>query len=377
MKPLSQWPRLVCEALGPKKFIPDIEKTYRYRQNERVLPSARLVLLAAPATFIGFGLWDLWLEPDSISHTLPMRALCCCVWLVLWASTFFPFFRSKSGWVLSFGALWAYVALICVLSSMSNAMLYGLMGFAYPQIALLVLPNARAIALNHILLILLLNISPFIFSVPHATLINGNFLLFTLCILTYLSAFSIEERDRKMFKLELELEDQAGKDCLSGALNRRYFIQCGQIELDRAVRYSHSIALLFLDIDHFKHVNDTYGHHVGDEAIRLLADTCRECIRSTDMLARIGGEEFAILLPMTDLENAELIAERIRERIGSTWLDCNGSTKTESPNSSFSITVSIGVTLFQVKDTIDSLMQRADAALYRAKQNGRNQVVLG
>lgn len=175
----------------------------------------------------------------------------------------------------------------------------------------------------------------------------------------------ISERKR----MENELRNLAITDSLTGAKNRRYFMNRGKEELARCLRYGPPLCLLLLDIDHFKQVNDTYGHDAGDEVLKSLTQKCRMVLRETDLFARLGGEEFAALLMQTSQQDALLTAERLRSAIQQMPLPQISAT--------FSITISIGVALFDGSDgSIEELMKRADQAMYRAKQSGRNCVVL-
>jgi two-component system, cell cycle response regulator len=161
----------------------------------------------------------------------------------------------------------------------------------------------------------------------------------------------------------------AQTDPLTGLLNRRALTERLVSELDRERRYGHSVAVLMLDLDHFKTVNDTRGHLIGDEVLKDTADILRAAVRSADFVARYGGEEFVLVLPETSLEGAVVFAERLRERIANTEFR-GGSGVT------LSVSVSIGVSLFPGPriTSVDDLLSAADAALYRAKADGRNRV---
>ena len=138
-------------------------------------------------------------------------------------------------------------------------------------------------------------------------------------------------------------------------------------ELDRARRYQTPLALLLLDADYFKAINDRYGHPVGDQALQALASIGRRLLREVDLFARIGGEEFAILLPQTDHAAARNVAERLRQAI----IDQPVITE-DGP---LRLTVSLGLSsLSSATVNLDELFRRADTALYQAKQNGRNRV---
>ncbi len=171
-------------------------------------------------------------------------------------------------------------------------------------------------------------------------------------------------------QMELELRHLATTDILTGLPNRRHFLEHMEQELARFHRSGAATALLMIDIDHFKQVNDNYGHAMGDAVLRQFAQLTRDNLRLSDLAGRLGGEEFAVLLPGTDIAGAHLFAERLRRAVEQYR---NSDAATEP-----SITVSIGLTLLEVDDhSSDTPLARADAALYRAKQNGRNRVEMG
>ncbi len=170
--------------------------------------------------------------------------------------------------------------------------------------------------------------------------------------------------------MELELRHLATTDILTGLPNRRHFLDRVQQELARFHRFGQSLALLMLDIDHFKQINDRHGHAAGDAVLQHFAAVALGALRTTDLIGRLGGEEFAVLLPGTDLDGARQYAERLRRATESQ--PC----RAVSPEVSF--TVSIGLTLLNRNDhTMDLPLARADAALYRAKHGGRNRVEVG
>ncbi len=174
----------------------------------------------------------------------------------------------------------------------------------------------------------------------------------------------ISERKR----VEAELRRMATTDPLTGLWNRRRFLELAEGELSRLRRYARPVSVLMLDIDHFKAINDTHGHAAGDEALCRLAELCRSELRETDHLGRLGGEEFAVVLPETSLAEAVEVAERLRQRLGDMPVPLGDAT--------LRMTVSIGVAACRDGDTsIDRALGRADRALYAAKGGGRNRVV--
>ena len=165
-----------------------------------------------------------------------------------------------------------------------------------------------------------------------------------------------------------ELERQAHTDFLTELDNRRYFFEQAEAELARALRYRKDLSLLMLDVDYFKSVNDNYGHKSGDVVLQTLADTMRNTLRQVDIIGRLGGEEFAAILPETNVAEACDAAERLRAAVAGTKISINSG-------AALHVTVSIGVaTLSNKAYDIETLLRQADDALYAAKNGGRNQV---
>lgn len=158
-------------------------------------------------------------------------------------------------------------------------------------------------------------------------------------------------------------ERLASTDLLTGVLNRRSFLETAAHEGNRAARYDSPVVLLFIDIDHFKQINDTYGHAVGDEVLIDFVRALKKCLRDTDVLARWGGEEFIILAPETNSEQGYHLAEKLRAEVSGTPFPHVGK-----------VTCSMGMAEWRSGETFDALCQRADAALYQAKEAGRNRV---
>ena len=181
-----------------------------------------------------------------------------------------------------------------------------------------------------------------------------------------LCGISTDITERKL--LQDKLEQQAHQDYLTRLFNRRHFMEQGQLELSRAQRYSNLLSVFMLDIDFFKNVNDTHGHKAGDIVLQKLGDILRETLRSIDIVGRIGGEEFAVLLPETNIQKATEVAERLREITAGTDVVLENGLPLH-------FTISIGVAALKGKDTnIDMLLSQADKALYQAKESGRNKV---
>ena len=161
------------------------------------------------------------------------------------------------------------------------------------------------------------------------------------------------------------LERLVTVDPLTGLENRRSLVEFGEVQLRLAQRYHSFFSIMLLDLDHFKKINDTYGHLIGDEILKNIAKILKESIRNVDHLGRFGGEEFVIILPNTSLENAVIVAERIRGVIA--------NFKHNIEDHIIQITVSIGIASYSRQDNdINQIIERADQALYKAKSSGRN-----
>ena len=168
-------------------------------------------------------------------------------------------------------------------------------------------------------------------------------------------------------ELEHRLVELATHDGLTGLYNRRHFVELAERELSRAARSHCPVSLCMLDADQFKHMNDEFGHAVGDRALTTLARATRGMLRAQDIFGRLGGEEFGVLLPDTRIDGALTVAERIRRSVEVTQVPTAHSAPVW-------VTVSIGVAEHRPGEPFETLMRRADHALYRAKDRGRNRV---
>lgn len=184
----------------------------------------------------------------------------------------------------------------------------------------------------------------------------------------YLSRKDIElkNKERENFKLE----EMAFVDPLTGAVNRRKFEELSNEEFKRSKRYKSNLSFLMLDLDHFKAVNDTYGHAAGDEILKHFSSICLDMARNMDIVARIGGEEFVVVLPETNSQGAYVFAERIRKKI------FNSVVVVENTPIKYSVSIGIAVLDFTTDADVKSIIQRADKALYEAKRSGRNTTII-
>jgi diguanylate cyclase (GGDEF)-like protein len=177
----------------------------------------------------------------------------------------------------------------------------------------------------------------------------------------------VTERTEELEQARDRAELLARTDPLTNMLNRRAFFEFGSVEIERSLRYKSPLAVIMIDLDHFKSVNDNYGHAAGDKTLLSVANTLKTMIRNVDIIGRIGGEEFAVIVPHADLEMAAELAQRLRLGIERVEIIID--------NKPIKITACFGVTSINVKNkSLDEALKRADKALYMAKENGRNRV---
>ena len=194
------------------------------------------------------------------------------------------------------------------------------------------------------------------------------FIIFSIAM-TFVYVILNEERLQQKLKIaQANLEKMATTDFLTGIYNNRYFFETGTKEIQRAKRFNNPLAVIMIDIDHFKYFNDTFGHAAGDRVLTEIAQICKKNLRNIDILARLGGEEFAVILPSTTAVNAETVAENLRVAIA--------AAKLEFVSEKIKITASFGIGELTSEDKhIENILERADAALYEAKRTGRNRVI--
>lgn len=197
-----------------------------------------------------------------------------------------------------------------------------------------------------------------------------SYLVFIIFAIAWTFIYMILNNERLQQELKTtrtEFERLATTDFLTGINNNRRFFEIGEIEIQRARRFHHPLTLIMFDIDYFKKINDTYGHAAGDKVLITVVDFCKYNLRELDSLGRLGGEEFGILLPHTDIDVGKMVAGRLRRTFDETEIAFAAET--------IKVTASFGVTEFCESDKeLKDLLNRADFALYEAKQNGRNQV---
>ena len=193
------------------------------------------------------------------------------------------------------------------------------------------------------------------------------YLTYDLLLKSLINARDKWELLREKERLQKELAHMAMYDALTDILSRRALLEQAEVERQRTMRYKRDISLLMIDIDHFKKVNDTYGHLIGDIVLREVAQALKKQTRRSDFVGRYGGEEFLVILPETSLDKALILAEKLRRQVSELTIPVDGQVLKD-------ITVSIGAAEYEDDPNIDEFINRSDKWLYTAKKNGRNQV---
>ncbi len=349
------------------KIMPDSVERELVDQHDSEIQ--QLLPMLGPLAGLGvilFSIWDYFIDPANALTTTVVRVL----FVLIGSAAYFP---TRLPWTPAQRCGYIYCTHACAIIIceflLNDGFLYGLTGIA----ACVFTVSVVTLRIKTFLLILsvpsLLFVALSAAGMPLLGFINSLMLYFFSVSLACILMLVIRSFRKKAFLFEQELLHTSRHDSLTGAYNRGYLTELAERELALAKRHGRALAILMLDIDHFKLVNDTYGHDVGDQVIKLLVSTCTENLRAIDHFGRIGGEEFVCVLPETGEADALLCAERLRGNIE--------ALRIEVPQGQFQFTVSIGVVTFNPDHAgWSALLKDADAALYRAKREGRNRVVL-
>jgi len=318
-----------------------------------------------------FWAWDYVTDPIGARDTIWLRLS-----YLLLAAIPFAFKRVRNRRVLasiSMGAaLLAEIVFVEILNRLDTGMTYGIGGFMFFMFMPVVLFQGFSLRLNLIYTFVAAAIPHLLAGIDFAHGFQQSHyavLIWPTAVMTMLVQFAFAFSYLRRYESEAALELASNTDPMTGVSNRRHFMPLLRQEIIRGHRLNSRVSLLMLDIDHFKKINDTYGHPTGDMVICTLADICRRESREIDVVARLGGEEFAILLPETAMQDALVVAERVRAAVENTSVK-------SMDNVEFRFTVSIGAAEQPRDDkSEEKLIGMADAALYQAKTSGRNRVV--
>ncbi|HEX9582215.1 MAG TPA: GGDEF domain-containing protein [Gemmatimonadales bacterium] len=367
--------RLSAERLRRSgRFDEPEESAYHERKFDELRGYTWRTMLALPPLILGLWAWDWVIDAGAALDTLwPRIGMAACLipcilvirspritlgryTLLLYAS------------VLATEGFW-----LAILRRLEGGMVYGIGGYMYYVLGMLVvgLPlRFRDNTMGLSLALLLPDVAAAAGWLPGFSLAKYNTLVLPAGALSLFTMWAFDRLYRRLFSYQRGVEQLAGEDPLTALPNRRQFMNAGERTVEQVRRYGRTASLLVIDLDHFKAINDRYGHAAGDAALQAVARLLREHQRAADLPARVGGEEFAMLLPETEVAGAVALAERLRAACEALRIQVPGGVFAP-----LTVTMSVGVAECGAQDrSLDDVLRRADAALYRAKHGGRNRV---
>jgi diguanylate cyclase (GGDEF)-like protein len=347
-------------------FPPEVSSEVERNHDAEI---AQLLPLLGPLCGLAvllYGVWDYLIDSSEFVYTLGIRS----AMVLLGSTAYFPNSMQLTPWQRCrlFYATHAGAIIICVFL-LHDGVLFGLPGitacvFATSILTVRIRTLLQILAGPSILFVILC-----VTLLPPLQLINClMFYLFSVA-LAILTMFVNRSFRLHAYILEQRLLHQSQHDSLTGIYSRGYLTELAEREVAMAKRHGRALSIAMIDIDHFKEVNDTFGHDIGDKTLKALVEICETKLRVIDHFGRIGGEEFVCVLPETDEASAMQCAERLRQSIGAMEINF--------PGGKLQITVSIGVAVLKpYHENWDALLKDADTALYLAKRSGRNRVTL-
>ncbi|HWI16227.1 MAG TPA: GGDEF domain-containing protein [Vicinamibacterales bacterium] len=354
----------------PGGYDPEVEAHFRESRVNSLIHVNMNTFWSIAIILLAFGVWDAFVDAANWRSAFLVRVAGA---MTVIATGLFQKMPGKGAWLptlAKFRLITAVISSVIAASMLDEGYVYGVAGLVViiltgPYIAI----DSRDLLKTNVLLIALL--MPVVFAVAPTQfdmIGTGVFVLLAIAVSTLLGRV-LESSHRRAFSLELEQHRDARTDALTGLANRRAIQERGRVELKLAKRTTVPVSVVLCDLDHFKNINDRYGHETGDAALVKVAAVLKAALRETDALGRWGGEEFIAVLPATTAPGAREVAERMRAAIESISF----------PGLAERTTMSIGVATSQeINDPVDEwdlLIKEADRRLYRAKHDGRNQVV--
>jgi diguanylate cyclase (GGDEF)-like protein len=373
----------------------ELESAFQKSYFDKTLFQVRMALLFASFLYGMFGILDCYVIPSIKEYAWAVRFfLVCPLLLIVFILTYGKFYRKimlPSLFLAGFASGAGIILMIISAPSPGNHLYYSGVLLCVLFYFVFIPDFIIASILSWSLFILYVAMVSFCSVISLPALMNNTSLFIAFNVTGMFACYSFERYMRSDFLqrstiqmqteelqaalLDVEKERQKAEelsqlDPLTNLFNRRHFLSIAEQEFERNIRHKHCLAIIMLDLDYFKVINDTHGHYVGDVVLQEVAEKIRCTIRRPDTPCRYGGEEFAVLLPETGLYDAERIGRRLQQVIEQTNI--------ETDKGPFSVTISVGIaTLSKGSITdVDVLIDRADQALYEAKRAGRNQVKL-
>jgi diguanylate cyclase (GGDEF)-like protein len=356
-------------------FAPEMERQYLDQRFKDTRLIAIVMGFAGSALAIGLLGWDWVHDPAHVAEALPRRLLLGAILLAYPLAVIAGVGRRALPWLLGLVVLGTEGVFLWHLSLLREGLVYGIAGFMYwfllPIFMGLPCRFSAGLIIN-VASATLPNLLVPLGIAPAFELDKYNVLIWPTCVIAMIIQLLIDQLFRQIFRHRCTIEEMARIDALAGIANRRYFFEFATWTLALAGRHHQPVAVLMLDIDHFKRINDARGHLEGDRVIRHVASLLQDILRKSDLPCRYGGEEFAMLLPQTEPVTATVVAERVRLAIARTPLPGN-------TGDALQVTVSVGVAGYfeaPLDADLEELLKRADDALYEAKNSGRDRVVV-
>jgi diguanylate cyclase (GGDEF)-like protein len=370
VNPAPQVPAQVAE--GRAQLEPDLDAQFRESRAAALIAVNLNTFWSMAIILLGFALWDAFVDPAHWRLAFTARLIGAAVVI---ATGLFQQLPGRAHWMPVLAKVRLVTAVIA--SAIAFAMLDRGYGFGVAGLVVIILTgpysaiDARDLRLTNLLVIAALVPVLFVVSLAPFDIIGTAVWVLLAVATSTLLGRVLEASNRRAFALELELHTDARTDSLTGLHNRRAMLERGRVEMKRAKRTATPVSVILCDLDHFKNINDKYGHETGDAALVKAAAVLRGALRESDALGRWGGEEFMAVLPATDAHGAAEVAERMRVAIERTTFEGHQE----------GATISLGVaTSLSLEDPVfewDLMMKEADQRLYRAKHEGRNRVVSG
>lgn len=332
----------------------------------------RMIWLMTVAA-IGLWIWDYVHDPANASCTLKIRLLMGASPAVCGlALMFLNLSRRTMEWSALAAITFSNTCYYAITATLTDGMALSPQGYMFFQIAVLLIWQISSFSMiitGHVVTALYPHILGLALPGTGFLHLKYGIMIWPTAAACIIAQYYIYIQYKKNWQLRQELEQMASYDPLTGLFNRRAFLDRAASFMSLMNRHKRPpLSLLMIDADHFKHINDTYGHDTGDSVLRRLAETIRNNLRNTDLLCRWGGEEFLALLPDSNTAGALVFAERLLDAVRSARTDTTGKG---------AVTCSVSIGIAEMSDTgcdLDTLISRADNALYQAKERGRDRI---
>ena len=354
----------------PGRFDVDLEAKFLESRTSTLIDVNLNTFWAIAFILPAFSLWDWFVDPVHWRAAFGVR---CIAAVVVVLTGLYQKLPGQARWMPMLAKVRLVIAVVA--SAIAGVLLDTGFGFAVAGLVVIILTgpyiavdSRDLFKTNLAIVVMLIPVLMALAAAPFDVVGTIVFVMLAVGVSTLLGRV-LETSNRRAFALELALHRDARTDALTGLDNRRAMQERGHVEVRRAKRAAAPVSVAMCDLDHFKNVNDKYGHEVGDAALVTVATALRGALRESDALGRWGGEEFMALLPATASAQAQEVAERMRRAIESVRFE----------GISEGITISIGVSsampIDETERSWDALVKNADEHLYRAKRDGRNRVV--